>query len=104
MAETDIIDVSPGGRVTEMIWDPLSRKVHVGTRQDVTALLDDNVRRQNNGPGWLGRSREMKHVARLNMETVIALWRAGIWGDRKAFRKWLNDSDVRKLRTDTCRL
>lgn len=104
MADTDIIEVSADGRVTEMIWDPLDRKVHIGTRHDVAPLLDDNMRMQNNGPGWLGPSREMKLVARLNMETVTNLMRAGIWADRKRFRKWLNDGDVSKLRTDRCRL
>ena len=104
MVDRDIIEVSPEGRVTEMIWDPLARKVHIGTRQDATALLDDNRKRQNNGAGWLGRSREMRHVARLNMETVVELMKTGRWYDRKAFRKWLNDPDHAYLRTDRCRL
>jgi hypothetical protein len=102
MADRDVIDIGPGGRVTELIWD--GDKVHVGCRQDVTTLLDDNVRRQNNGPGWLSKAREMRHVARLNMETVVELMKSGIWHDRKRFRRWLNDPDHRKLRTDTCRL
>lgn len=104
MAERDIIEISPDGRVTEMIWDHAAGKVHVGTRQTVDDLLDDNVARQNNGPGWLGRSREMRHVARLDMVTVADLNARGIWGDPKALRKWLNDRDYMKFRTDLCNL
>ena len=70
--------------------------------QDVQSILEDNRRELNLEHGRpFG---EWKKIACIPNIIVNDLIKQGIWGDRKAFRKWLNNSEFSKFRTKEARL
>ena len=51
-----------------------------------------------------GRFGEFAKVASIPNVVVDQLMKSGVWFDRVAFRKWLNDPDNRLFRTIDCNL
>jgi len=90
------------GTVTKMkITDDT---IHINNRLDVEPLLDENAILRANDPG-LPRNKDSMHlVARLDALTYHILSQNGILNDRKAFRRWLNDRDFSKFRTNEARV
>lgn len=104
METRDLIEARPDGYRLEMVWDDTDRKVRFYEATDAEAVVDANMKAQNNGKGWMDREKSWRHVARLDPVHVHMLKQSGIWDDPKALRRWLDDLDHMKLRTDRCRL
>ena len=90
---------------TSGFYDDTDGKVHFHSEQDVTPILRDNFEHkkefdiQNNTR--LGKYGEFCKVASIPNIVVDELIRNGIWNDRKALKKWLNQSDQTPFRTTT---
>lgn len=74
----------------------------IETVQDITGILDANVRLQNE---QTGRYKDLTMIARLPLSVVMDLAKQGIMDmgmrilDEKKYRRWLNDSENQKFRT-----
>ena len=79
--------------------------VYIENVQDVTAMLDENVRDYNAGDhSAKGTKGDLRHAARLDPVTLYQLEKVGIMKgykilDVKRLKAWLNDSANRKFRS-----
>ena len=97
-----VLDTEDGGIKQEIWYEEHTDKLITRDVQNISEILDDNRRELNAEHGRpFG---EWKKVACIPNIVVNQLIKDGIWHDRKAFRKWLNDSEFSKFRTKECRL
>lgn len=92
---------NPQSGVSTWIFDD-GEDVHIQTRQDVSALLDENTAIRNiTQSGWRGDS--LHSVARIPLsmlhDPLSSLGDAVRAGDEPWLKRFLNDSNHSKLRT-----
>lgn len=104
IADARVLDHDPVSGITEYYhYDSDTDGFLIETVQDVSGLLDDNVRL------WSGTEKhtrwgEMAHVARFPMTVVMELAKQGIMTpamrilDEPKYTRWLNDPENLKWR------
>tara|TARA_R100000951_G_scaffold85585_1_gene73282 strand:- start:1636 stop:1956 length:321 start_codon:yes stop_codon:yes gene_type:complete len=82
------------------LWhvDPATGSVTVETRQDITSIANANKRARNEIDARTPHG-DVSKVASLPLAVYYDLKRKGILDDKKALRKWLNDSNNQVFRT-----
>jgi hypothetical protein len=83
---------------TNAYLDRWGSRLVVESTQDCADIIEDNRAHRNVDSKPFGKWRR---VAQLPNVVVEQLMRDGIWWDRKAFRRWLNDPNNRYFRTNT---
>ncbi len=106
MSEWRCIANNPASGVSTWAMDD-GEHLHIQTRQDVSALLDENKAIKNLAqPGWKGDS--LHSVARVPLSMLhdnnSSFGRAVLEGDDAYVTKVLNDGDFANLRTKEGRL
>lgn len=89
---TRLFDTDPlTGSTTLYHYDPADKSFSFETVEDVEPLIDHNRRQHNDATDahWKG---DMHKVASLPLSIWFKLKKEGILDDKKAFRRWLNDS------------
>lgn len=89
-------------------FDEVEKKIHVENSQDVQSILDKTQYLQNNKmwdfSGDLTKQAKMRHIAEIDLITLDKLVKRGIctYGGKvlepAKFKKFLNDSNNKKLR------
>ena len=89
-------------------FDTNTGDVHMSTFQDIGEIVKKNradrkafAIDKNSATGRFG---EFAKIASIPNVVVDNLMKSGVWFDRVAFRKWLNDPDNRLFRTIDCNL
>lgn len=97
---SDVDDLT--GMVETFHFDPYTDQLIIENTQPIDEIIDDNIAFQNEmNSGWKG---DMHRVASIPVSMLPELKRLGIMDiggrilDQKALKRWLNDSDNRKLR------
>ena len=84
-------------------WDNIDEKLIVESTQDIAPILKQNKAERNEFD--IQRNSELKYkegwtkVATIPNIIIDKLMKAGVWGDKKAMKKWLNDPDQKTFRT-----
>ncbi|MBF83184.1 MAG: hypothetical protein CL489_01775 [Acidobacteria bacterium] len=84
-------------------WDNIDEKLIVESTQDIAPILKQNKAERNEFD--IQRNSELKYkeswtkVATIPNIVIDRLMKDGIWGDKKAMKKWLNDPDQKAFRT-----
>ena len=84
-------------------WDKIDEKLIVESTQDIAPILEKNKAERNEFD--IQRNSELKYkegwtkVATIPNIIIDKLMKAGVWGDKKAMKKWLNDPDQKAFRT-----
>jgi hypothetical protein len=113
MSTTLLFDRDPVTRSVELFhYDHTNDKFYIESKQDVTALIENNKAVQNDDSGTFAGNRksEMRRVASIPLNVLYDLkrqWREqGLsWEERQAaMKRWLNDPDNRFFRTDSSRV
>ena len=84
-------------------WDNIDEKLIVESTQDIAPILKQNKVERNEFD--IQRNSELKYkeswtkVATIPNIVIDRLMKDGIWGDKKAMKKWLNDPDQKAFRT-----
>lgn len=81
----------------EVWYEEHTDKIHVRDLQDVTPYLKQNRIERNANRGT--KFGEFRKVATIPNLVVNQLMKDGIWWDKKAFKKWLNNSEFVNFRT-----
>ena len=88
-------------------YDTNTNEVVMSSYQDIAEIVKKNKADRKafaidkNSSGRFG---EFAKVASIPNVVVDGLMKSGIWFDRVAFRKWLNDPDNHVFRTIDCNL
>ena len=84
-------------------WDNIDEKLIIESSQDTALILESNRFERNefdvkynSGQKY---NRGFTKVATIPNIVIDQLMRDGTWFDKKAMKKWLNDSDNRAFRT-----
>ena len=85
-----------GNITTEAHYDNIEDKLIINTVQEVEPVIEQNRRDFNDAPARHG---EFTRVASIPLVVVHMLMRKGIWGDRVAMKRWLNDPENKYFRT-----
>ena len=109
MADVKISEDWGSNMVKTTGWfDSNTGDVHMSTFQDIGEIVKKNradrkafAIDKNSATGRFG---EFAKVASIPNVVVDQLMKSGVWFDRVAFRKWLNDPDNRLFRTIHCNL
>ena len=104
MADVKISEDWGSNMVKTTGWfDSNTGDVHMSTFQDIGEIVKKNradrkafAIDKNSATGRFG---EFAKVASIPNVVVDQLMKSGVWFDRVAFRKWLNDPDNRYLKT-----
>ncbi len=84
-------------------WDKIDEKLIVESTQDIAPILKQNKAERNEFD--IQRNSELKYkegwtkVATIPNIIIDKLMKEGVWGDKKAMKKWLNDPDQKAFRT-----
>ena len=84
-------------------WDKIDEKLIVESTQDIAPILKKNKAERNEFD--IQHNSELKYkegwtkVATIPNIIIDKLMKAGVWGDKKAMKKWLNDPDQKAFRT-----
>ena len=96
-----ILDEEDGIR-QEIWYEEHTDKIHIRDIQDVQPILEQNRRERNANHGT--KFGDFKRIAVIPGIVVNDLMKQGIWYDKKRFRKWLNQSEFKNMRTMEGRL
>jgi len=94
-----LFDVDSPANIAHVWHEDHDGIVTMESKQDVDDIVADakaRFRCFDERTPWKG---EFHHVARIPMTLVTQMMREGIWGDKDAMRKWLNDPDNSVFRT-----
>ena len=84
-------------------WDNIDGKLIVESSQDTAPILESNRFERNEfdvkHKSGMKYNRGFTKVATIPNIVIDKLMRDGTWYDKKAMKKWLNDSDNRAFRT-----
>jgi hypothetical protein len=95
-----LIDADPvSGQSSHFEYDPASDMYLLRQSQDVSGIAEANRREFNSDAPARRHDGLGRKVASIPLTIWMDLYRKGITRDRKAFRRWLNDSDNRVFRT-----
>lgn len=97
MADTRILDVSPGG-TCKMVWDDADGTFTIVNEQACDAIMEHN-KADYASTDERARWRDDQLVARVPMIIMQDLIAKGIDQDDKAMKRFLNDPDNRVFRT-----
>jgi hypothetical protein len=99
-----ILNHDPSNGITTYYhYDQATGLSEVWDEQDVDTIIEHNKRSQTADRGRFGDGLGDR-VATIPLVVLGELDRQGITRDRKAFARWLNDSDNRFFRTNTIRV
>lgn len=109
MADVKISEDWGSNMVKTTGWfDSNTGDVHMSTFQDIGEIVKKNKADRKafaiDKNSATGRFGEFAKVASIPNVVVDQLMKSGVWFDRVAFRKWLNDPDNRLFRTIDCNL
>ena len=89
-------------------FDTGTGDVHMSSFQDIGEIVRKNKADRKafaiDKNSATGRFGEFAKIASIPNVVVDNLMKSGVWFDRVAFRKWLNDPDNRLFRTIDCNL
>jgi len=95
------VDSTQGIVKTDWYVDEMNGKVGVNRVQDVEHIVEFNKILRNEeslNPHKSRKGETFRKVASIPLVVVEDLMRKGIWDDKNAMKKWLNDSDNRGFR------
>ena len=109
MADVKISEDWGSNMVKTTGWfDSNTGDVHMSTFQDIGEIVKKNKADRKafaiDKNSATGRFGDFAKVASIPNVVVDQLMKSGVWFDRVAFRKWLNDPDNRLFRTIDCNL
>lgn len=85
------------GMKTFFSFDDDTEEFTLRSEHDVTGILEDNRRQQNNEPDRF--KGDVHRVASIPLALYFDLKKQGIVGDQKRLKAWLNDSENQFFRT-----
>ena len=91
------MDDDENGIKQAVYYEEQKDRLIIADEQDITPILDENRRARNNAHGK--RFGDWCHVAKIPAIVINMLMKNGIWYDKKKFKKWLNKSEYKNLRT-----